>query len=147
MENSTCGICTAESETLRHVLIECSHARLFWSAAKEILMIKLPKLHPSTWEAYILCDPSITQKDREIIITMTYSIWTSRNSLTHGEGGINPVKSMQITQETLQMLEFPKEMRTPKQPRQPCKWSKPLDIIVKLNSDGAISEDPCMAPS
>ena len=74
MEDSTCGICKAESETLTHTLIECSHVRMFWTAAKEILLVKLPRLHPATWASDILCDPSFLQKDRELIFTVMYSI-------------------------------------------------------------------------
>ena len=43
MDNSTCALCKAESESVMHALIECSHAKLFWEAAKEILLVKLPK--------------------------------------------------------------------------------------------------------
>jgi hypothetical protein len=44
--NSTCPVCKTVSETLLHVLAECSHANLFWTAARDILNIKLPRLHP-----------------------------------------------------------------------------------------------------
>jgi hypothetical protein len=29
MDNSTCALCKAESESVMHALIDCSHARLF----------------------------------------------------------------------------------------------------------------------
>lgn len=48
MENSTCALCKAESEDVMHALIKCSHAKLFWEAAKGLLLIKLPRLHPLT---------------------------------------------------------------------------------------------------
>jgi hypothetical protein len=35
MENSTCALCKAESESVMHALIDCSHAKLFWEVAKE----------------------------------------------------------------------------------------------------------------
>jgi hypothetical protein len=40
------GICKSTTEDVKHALIECSHAKLFWEAAKEILNLKLPRLHP-----------------------------------------------------------------------------------------------------
>jgi hypothetical protein len=85
MVNSTCGICKAEAEDLMHALIECSHAKLFWTAAKEILLVKLPRLHPSTWARDILCGSLFPDKDIAIIISVMYSIWMSRNNVTHGE--------------------------------------------------------------
>jgi hypothetical protein len=45
-EESICGICKSTIEDVKHALIECSHAKLFWEAAKEILNLKLPRLHP-----------------------------------------------------------------------------------------------------
>ena len=121
MENNTCGICKAESETLMHALIECSHAKLFWEKAKELLLVKLPRLHPRTWARDILCEPSITQKESAVITTVMYSIWTSRNNLTHDEAGFNPVKTMELVKETLQALELPNEKVLPKPARPACK--------------------------
>jgi hypothetical protein len=46
-------------------LVECSQARLLWSAAKELLLLKLLRLHPTTWTRDILCDPSYTRRERE----------------------------------------------------------------------------------
>jgi hypothetical protein len=48
MENGTCALCEAESESVMYALIVCIHAKLFREAAKEILLGKLPKLHPLT---------------------------------------------------------------------------------------------------
>jgi hypothetical protein len=78
MEDSTCGICKATSENLMHALIECSHAKLFWNEAKEILNIKLPRLHPNTWAKDLLCEEFIAKEDKPKIITIMYSIWHSK---------------------------------------------------------------------
>jgi hypothetical protein len=104
MENNTCGICKADSETLMHTLTKCSHAKLFWCATKEVILLKLPRLHPSTWARDIVCDPAITMKERSQIT----SDWTSRNNITHGEVGFNPTRAMESIYETLQTLELPR---------------------------------------
>jgi hypothetical protein len=53
MENNTCGIYKALSESLMHALLECSQARHFRSPAKEVLLLKLPRLHPAaTWTSH-----------------------------------------------------------------------------------------------
>jgi hypothetical protein len=102
MTNTTCGLFKSELGTLMHALLECSHARMFWDAAKEIFLVKLPRLNPLTWAHHILCAPLFTQGDRAIITSVMYSIWTSRNKLTHREVGFNPAKSMEFIPETLQ---------------------------------------------
>ena len=121
-----------------HALITCSHARQFWSAAKESLFLKLPKLHPLTWTKDILCDPRFTSGERARIITVMYNIWTSRNNITHGKEGYNPSKSMELIQDTLNFLELPKNAATMKKPRLHCTWRAPTQGLVKINLDGAI---------
>jgi hypothetical protein len=102
MESSTCPLCKAESEDVMHALIECSHAKLFWEVAKGLLLVKLPRLQPLTWAKDILCEKAFNQKEKAIIISVMYSIWSSRNNLTHGEAGYNPAKSIELVKETLQ---------------------------------------------
>jgi hypothetical protein len=102
-----------------HALIECSHAKQFWSAAKEILLLKLTSLHPMTWTKDILCDPRYTADERAKITTVMYNIWTSRTNITHGEVGYNPAKSMEFISETLRPLELPKSVNSKKGARRP----------------------------
>jgi hypothetical protein len=87
MEDSTCGICKDTPESLMHALLECSHAHLIWEAAKEILNLKLPRLHPNTWAKDIICGMIIAKDDRPKMLTIIYAIWDSRNKWTHGEVG------------------------------------------------------------
>jgi hypothetical protein len=54
------------------------------------------------------------------------------------EAGFNPAKSMEMIQETIQLLDLPKGRNDQKPPRQVCKWSKPSAGIIKLNSDGGL---------
>jgi hypothetical protein len=115
------------------------------SAAKEILLLKLPKLHPLTWTKDILCDPRYTVDGRAKITTVMYNIWTSRNNITHGEVGYNPAKSMEFITETLSLLELPKKVISKKGARRPSQWSKPAQGYVKINVDGAIGEEDSMA--
>lgn len=43
-----CETCGSEEESLRHVLTECTIARIFWEQAKRITGVKLPVLHPTS---------------------------------------------------------------------------------------------------
>jgi hypothetical protein len=147
MVDSTCGICKAKSENMFHALIECSHAQMFWAAAKEILLVKLPRLHPTTWARDILCGSLFLEKDIARIISVMYTIWTSRNKVTHGEAVFNPSKSMEFIHEAMQTLEFPKEQRSAKSPTPVCTWHGLLDGFTKINSDGGIQVDLNLAAS
>jgi hypothetical protein len=145
MDNSTCALCKAESESVMHALIECSHAKKIWEAAKEILLVKLPKLHPVTWAKDILCEYFFNQHEKAIITSVMYSIWSSRNNLTHGESGFSPAKTMEMVKETLQTLELPRDKGVPKSARPECKWQRPPDGVVKINSDGAVNVNDNLA--
>jgi hypothetical protein len=68
-----------------------------------------------------------------------YSIWSSRNNLTHGEAGFNSAKTMEMVRETLQTLELPREKVCPKSARPVAKWLRPPDGFVKINSDAAFN--------
>jgi hypothetical protein len=76
-DDSTCRICKTTEEDLKHALVECSHAKMFWESAKEVLMLKLPRLHPNTWMKDIICESMIPEDDRAKIISIMYGIWDS----------------------------------------------------------------------
>jgi hypothetical protein len=71
-----------------------------------------------------------------------YSIWSSRNNVTHGEKVYDPGKSLEFVKETVQSMELPRDPRKLAQPRPMCLWKKPPIDVVKLNSDGAIQATP-----
>jgi hypothetical protein len=87
----------------------------------------------------ILCETEINQSDKTVIITVMYSIWSSRNSQTHDEAGCNPTKTMEFVRETLQTLELPRDKVLPGPARQACKWQGPPDDFIKINSDMSCS--------
>jgi hypothetical protein len=119
-------------ECHKHALIEC------WKAAKEILNIKLPNLHPDTWTRDIICESVISADDTKII-TIMRSIWDSCNRLTHGENGDNPTTSMEFVRDTLLSLEMPPVHKVAPSSRPKYQWRKPPEGVVKINSDGALS--------
>jgi hypothetical protein len=135
-EESIYEICKSTTEDVKHALIECSHAKLFWEAVKEILNLKLPRLHQDTWTKDIICDSIISEEDRPKIITIMYSIWDSRNKWTHGEKGYNPVSTIGFVRDTLLCLDLPPPQRP--LPRRPeCRWQ--AEGVIKMNSDGAFA--------
>jgi hypothetical protein len=88
------------------------HAKMFWLAAEEMLLVKLPKLHPLTWFKDILCDPRFPKKDKAKITMVIYSIWSSRNNITHGDDGFHPISTMKFIEETLQTLDLSERSKT-----------------------------------
>jgi hypothetical protein len=121
-DNSTCSICKSAPEMLLHALAEYAHACMFWSEAREILDVKLPRLHPDTWVADILCKSWWTQEERAKVITVMWSIWSSRNRWTHGEKGFDPSVAIKAVHETLLELELPPKNKAPKEARPECTW-------------------------
>jgi hypothetical protein len=74
--------------------------------------------------------------DRAKIITTMWAIWSSRNSWTHDKGSYDPVQSLKMAKEALEVLEVPwKIVATLSGHR----WRPPDDDLVKINTDGGVS--------
>jgi ribonuclease HI len=145
--DSICSVCKTTSETLLHALAECSHARLFWTEAKNILNVKLPNLHPVTWAADILAEDWWSPEERAKVITVMWSIWSSRNRWTHGERGFDPGIAIKAVRDTLLELELPQAAVTPSRKQQICTWQRPIAGVVKINVDGAFNSQENVAGS
>jgi ribonuclease HI len=52
---------------------------------------------------------------------------------------------MEMVKETLQTLELPRDKGVPKSARPECRWQRPPDGVVKINSDGAINVNDNLA--
>jgi hypothetical protein len=139
-EDSTCSVCNIAPETLFHAMMECGHAIQFWTAAREILHLKVPRLHPDTWMMDILCDPMFNQGERERIISIMSAIWDSRNQWTHDDVGYDPRKAVESIVETMAYLEN-KKVGKEKVRRPPCTWHGPSPGVIKINSDGAVRSE------
>ncbi|KAE8777961.1 Alanyl-tRNA synthetase [Hordeum vulgare] len=130
---SLCKLCRAHEEDLEHAIIHCSHARQFWDEARLVLDIKLPRLHPSSWAGDILCGSMFTDKEQATIITIIWSIWSSRNTWTHDGEKFDPVNS--ITREALDLLDVPKQQAAMLPGHG---WRPPEPDQVKINTDAAV---------
>ena len=108
---AVCDLCKASVEDLRHALINCSHAKLFWAAARDFLGLKLPRLHPATWARDVLMDEIIQDQDRCKIIMVMHAIWSDRNRWTHDKVGYDPVQAVKTVRDDLLMLDITKPGR------------------------------------
>lgn len=73
-ETSNCPLCGHEMETLFHALVECDHARMFWSMAKDHFGLKVPNLHPATWTEDILDHKVVSKRDAAVAISIMWTI-------------------------------------------------------------------------
>jgi hypothetical protein len=45
---ATCDTCGGKEESIEHVLMDCTIAKIFWEQMKELTRVKLPRLHMGT---------------------------------------------------------------------------------------------------
>ncbi|KAE8778325.1 Alanyl-tRNA synthetase [Hordeum vulgare] len=134
-DTSLCKLCLLDDENLEHALIHCSHARTFWVEAQALLDFHIPTLHSDSWRKDILTDPRFSPKDLATIITIMWSIWSSRNRWTHDGESFDPVQSIKYTREALALLEIPL-VQAATLPG--YGWHPPEGNQVKINTDAAV---------
>jgi ribonuclease HI len=86
-----CDLCGAEQETIKHALIDCTVAKIFWHEVKALTGAKLLKLHNQSWASDILRPDFCTDKERGFFIIGMYALWSQRNQRRHGEG-VPPIR-------------------------------------------------------
>jgi hypothetical protein len=73
-------------ETLFHALVECDHARMFWSMAKDHFGLKVP----ATWTEDILDHKVVSKRDAAVAISIMLTIWGRAGiAITMGKFSIN----------------------------------------------------------
>lgn len=117
---------------MEHALMNCSHAKRFWEEAQQMFDFRMPRLHPITWAQDIVCDERFTSRDRAIIVYVMWSIWHSRNKLTHGEEKLDPANSVRRTREALALLDIPRQHALVMPGHG---WRPPKPNFVKINTD------------
>jgi len=83
-----CEICGSDEESIGHVLLDCTVARMFWEEAKKITRVKVPCLRLESWAIDLMQDNVCPRKDRALIICGMWSLWMLRNKRRHGEVGM-----------------------------------------------------------
>ena len=127
-------ICLAMDEDLMHALVR-SHARLFWEQAHALFGIRRPRLHPNTWSRDILCDGKFSDNESAMMISVMWSIWHSRNRVTHDEEQLDPFSSVKRIREDLALLDIP-ESHASILPVHG--WVLHDEGVVKINTDATL---------
>jgi hypothetical protein len=130
-----------KNQYVRHALVECTVARMFWEETKKTTGVKLPCLRQDSWAIDLLQDNVFPRKDRVVIICGTWSLWMLRNRHRHGEARM-PIRQAVMwvsdTASDLWQLLHPQKEQTPKVlPR----WKPPEEDWIKCNPDGAFYPD------
>jgi hypothetical protein len=82
-QEAFCETCGAEGESLFHVVFQCTMARRFWQAAEQVLGIKVPSLHPTSWMRDVLSGDVCSDREMRFIVGGAWSLWTGRNARKH----------------------------------------------------------------
>lgn len=137
-----CETCGKDSESLYHVVFECTYAHRFWDAVKEITGVKMPNLHPLTWARDIMAHQNIRSEETSVLVCDAWSLWSGRNARHHGSRNWEPeaaVRHVSKMLEEMLSLEIERRLVTSK-PRE--RWKPPDPGWVKVNTDGAFYSEP-----
>lgn len=133
-----CDLCGAEQETIKHVLTECTMAKLFWKEMKRLTGAKLPTLHPQFWAADILSSNVCSDKERSLFTIGMYALWTQRNQRRHGESAPPIRVVVQWAADLAHDLWLVTQQKKPvKQTAVQQQWRPPPEGWHKCNVDAA----------
>lgn len=135
---SFCDVCGADSESIKHVLTDCTIARLFWRDIKSLTGVKLPRLHPLTWASDILRGSFCSEKDRCLLTIGMYSLWAQRNKRGHGEDQLPLRQAVRWATDLghdLWQITMSSKLKPAAKAR--SFWCAPQEGWVKCNTDGA----------
>lgn len=133
-----CDLCGADVESIKHVVVDCTAARLFWEQTRALTGAKLPRLHPETW-ARDLIDPSCcSEQNAAIFLCGMWSLWMSRNKRRHDEPSIPMKKAVDWAKDTaFGLWSLSHLIKEKGQIRVPHYWRGPPPGWIKCNVDAS----------
>jgi len=137
-----CELCGADRESIKHILTECTAAKMFWREVKIITGVKLPSLHPVSWGSDLLMDELCNDKEWAIFIIGMYSLWMQWNQRRHGDVHKPVSVAVRWSLDTaLDLWNMNKPMKPVKERNSVQRWRVPLVGRFKCNTDGAFYLD------
>lgn len=135
---AACAVCGADQETIRHVLLECTMAKLFWENTKKLAGVKIPYLHPENWARDLLLAEVCSRREATVIICGMWALWMARNQRRHGEKPIYVQQAVTWARDTAfdlwQIMHKADEVPSE---RIVERWKPPENDWIKCNVDGA----------
>ncbi|KAI4999861.1 hypothetical protein ZWY2020_004450 [Hordeum vulgare] len=119
-------------------LLSCHFVLGIGKHAHALFGIRRPRLHPDTWYREILCDGQFSDVQRAQIISVMWSVWHSRNRVTHDDEQLDPFSSIKWIREDLALLDIPHSHASILPGHG---WDPPADGVIKSNTHAAVSMD------
>jgi hypothetical protein len=123
-------------------LTEYTTDHRFWEKLKQLTGIKFPRLNPRTWTRDLLDSANCKPDDREIILCGMWSLWNSRNDCRHGKSPIEPGLAVEWAIEVCFHLSIGRDSDQGRRIQEI--WTAPAEGTLKVNVDGAFTQDTCM---
>lgn len=132
-----CEDCGDPEESIRHVLAQCSIAKMFWRHVRLGTGVKLPNLSSETW-ATDLISGVCSHRDTEVLLCGMWALWMMRNKRRHGEQAMR-VEHAVIWERDMahDLWQLSRPMQQRNGEHDTPKWSPPCPGWVKVNSDAA----------
>jgi hypothetical protein len=90
---ANCDMCGEEKESVKHLLLDCTVAKLLWNQTKVLSGIKIPPLHPLNWALDLIDQRIVLARDATVILCGMWSLWMARNNRCHVREPL-PIKIM-----------------------------------------------------
>lgn len=138
-----CVVCGAPEESIKHVLMDCTVAKSFWTQTRLATGVEIPQLNDVTWANDLLSIGDwCSRQDQAIILCGMWALWMIQNKHRHGELTMTVPQAVLWARDTahdLWQLGHQSDQRAVGQG--PPKWTKPAPGYLKINTDAAFSED------
>ena len=79
-----CEVCGDPEESIKHVLVDCTVAKQFWSQTRAATGLKIPNLNAETWATDLMSE-LCPKRDQAIIMCGMWAMWMMCNKRRHGE--------------------------------------------------------------
>ncbi|KAF7823513.1 reverse transcriptase [Senna tora] len=145
-----CPICGLESETLEHLFMYCDAAKRSWFVSP--LSLKMDLLKVCRVEDWLACvfakNSTLDDWDKAILACTCWQIWKSRCSLVFQGEGLVPFqvarRACAMAEEFWLVNNFPLSLpggSVLHLGKEKASWVRPERNMIKINCDGAFSED------
>ncbi|KAK9081324.1 hypothetical protein Syun_031103 [Stephania yunnanensis] len=145
-----CDQCGGDSESLNHILRECPRSVLLWGHFLSIEQLgSLPTLPLQEWLVKnLMCGTKIIGVEWSIFFATTcWLLWNTRNRIVIGEETVSHMELCHMITAKAKSFQQANDFFTSLKHDSPSKehligWHCPPEHWVKVNTDGALKEEP-----